>query len=280
LSLQWSRNVTRGEIYAIVCSLVHRSCLAGLILLSSAASLFGQITEPRELVTDRPDFTESSEVVGHGIVQIESGLTFEQTDAVLRQMTAPQLLVRVGVGSRFELRFAGDGLVMQSVQAPAGRLHTSGRSDAEIGAKLKLLDAETARVDMAVIPFLSLPTATPGFGSDGVNPGIKLTVARDLPRGFGLSGNVNAARVTSDGGQTWEREASLSVARALRGPVSAYWEAYGTVGDGRCECTVNTGVALAAGPNAQFDVEVGRRVSGDAPRWFVGAGFAIRHAIR
>lgn len=49
-----------------------------------------------ELITDRPDFTESSEVVGHRVVQVETGLTFEQDDPATRQVTAPQMLVRVG----------------------------------------------------------------------------------------------------------------------------------------------------------------------------------------
>ena len=67
-----------------------------------------------ELVTDRPDFTESSEVVGHRVVQIETGLTFEHDDPATRQVTAPQMLVRVVVGPRFELGFAGDGVISQS----------------------------------------------------------------------------------------------------------------------------------------------------------------------
>src|ERR1700752_4330658 len=73
-----------------------------------------------ELITDRPDFTESSEVVGSGVVQIESGLTFEQTNETAKQVTAPQLLVRVGIGPRVELRVAGDGFVSQSVETPGG----------------------------------------------------------------------------------------------------------------------------------------------------------------
>ena len=49
-----------------------------------------------ELVTDRPDFTESSEVVGHGVLQLETGFTFEsdRLDHVLsRSITTPALPV-------------------------------------------------------------------------------------------------------------------------------------------------------------------------------------------
>jgi len=229
-----------------------------------------------ELVTDRPDFTESSEVVGHRVVQVETGLTFEQDDPATRQVTAPQMLVRVGVGSRFELRFAGDGFISQSQKTPAGWARTSGGSDFELGAKYKFLDADRAGLDMSVIPFLSLPTASDGFSSNGVDPGFKLTAARDLPHGFGLSGNFNAAHVTTELGRIWEREVSVSLGHELAGPFGAYWEAFGTLVGGGCDCTVNTGVALAIGGNSQVDVEVGRGVSGQAQDWFVGVGFAVR----
>jgi hypothetical protein len=184
--------------------------------------------------------------------------------------------VRVGLGPRFELRFAGDGFVSQSLQTPAGHVRTSGRSDLEIGGKFKFLDADRAGLDMAVIPFLSLPTATDGFSSNGYDPGLKLTVARELPRGFGVSGNLNVAGVTSEMGRTWQREASVSLGHALGGPFGAYWEAFGTLREDGCDCTVNTGVTMALGGNGQLDLEVGRGISGQSQDWFVGVGFAVR----
>ena len=263
---------------------MRRYVRVSLIALSMNAGLAGicaaQSVVSPELVTDRPDFTESSEVVGHRVIQIESGLTFEQTDDTTRQVTAPQLLVRVGVGQRFELRFAGDGFVSQSVETPAGLERAGGHSDAEIGAKWKFFDQPAVGFDMAVIPFLSLPTASDGFGTSGYDPGFKLTVARELPRGFGLSGNFNAASVTGEAGRAWEREASVSLGRGLGGAWGAYWETYGSFSDGGCDCTVNTGVTRALGDNGQVDVEVGRGVSGNAQDWFVGVGFAVRRLHR
>ena len=48
------------------------------------------------------------------------------------------------------------------------------------------------------------------------------------------------------------------------------------IGDGRCACTFNTGVARALGANAQIDVEVGRGLTAPASDWFVGIGYAVR----
>ena len=251
--------------------------LAGLLVLLAAAPGLAQTSQPApELITDRPDFTESSEVVGRGVIQIESGLTFAQPDPAVRLLTLPQLLVRIGLGSRVELRLGGDGFVSESLREAGGRHTTRGGADIEVGAKVKLLDADRAGVALALIPSLSLPTASAGFGSGGYDPGVKLTVARDLPREVGLSANFNTASVTRGDRRVWTREASVSVAHAIAGPFGAYGEAYGALRRGGCDCTLNTGLTLALGPNRQADVEVGHGVSGDARGWFVGLGFAVR----
>ena len=250
--------------------------LAGLLVILAAAPGLAQTSQPDpELVTDRPDFTESSEVVGRGVLQVESGLTLEQPDDSVRQVTLPQLLVRIGLGSRVELRLASDGYVAQRVEETGGRHTNRGRADMEVGAKVKLFDAATRGFDMALIPALTLPIATTGFGSGGYDPGVKLTVARDLPKEFGLSANLNTASVTEGNGRVWSREASVSLAHALGGPFGAYWEAYGSFDSG-CDCTLNTGVTMALSANHQVDFEVGRGVSGDARGWFIGLGFAVR----
>jgi len=255
------------------------------LLVAAMSALGGAVCSAQtatvpELITDRPDFTESSEVVGDRAVQIESGLTIEQAEPALHQVTAPQVLVRYGLGRRVELRVASDGYVSQTVRTPEGHVRTGGRSDAEIGAKVKFLDAPRAGVDMAVIGSLSLPLASAGFGTTRYDPGIKLTAARDLPNGFGVSANVNAVAVTGAAGREWTREASVSVGHALAGPFGAYWEGFGTLTGGGCDCTLNTGATMAIGANAQIDMEVGHGVSGAAHGWFVGVGFAVRRAGR
>ena len=166
------------------------------------------------------------------------------------------------------------------MQTPAGQVRTSGRSDAELGAKVKFLTADAAGLDMAVIPFVSLPTASEGFGSTGYDPGVKLTWARGFPQGFGVSGNFNAASVTDGDSRSWEREVSVSLGHGLGGAWGAYWEAYGALPGGHCDCTLNTGVSRAFGDNGQIDFEVGRGISGAAQNWFVGVGFAVRRLHR
>ena len=250
--------------------------LAGILFLAvpQVCSAQAASTAP-EFVPDRPDFTESSEVVGRHVVQVETGLRLEQSDDTTRQVSAPQMLVRVGLGSRVEVRIGGDGYIAQSMRTPGGQLHTSGHSDAQVSTKVKLL-AGGAGLHLAVLPFLSLPTASHGFGSTGYDPGVKLAWARDVSGGVNLSGNVNASSVTADVGRRWKRELSLSAGHGLGGAWGAYWEAFGSLDAGRCDCSLDTGVSLAIGANSQIDIEAGRGISGHSPHWFVGGGFAVR----
>ena len=59
--------------------------------------------EPESLVTDRPDFTESASVPGGGRIQVEGGWTVEgDEDASAHSLG--EILVRIGIGDRFEAR--------------------------------------------------------------------------------------------------------------------------------------------------------------------------------
>jgi len=229
-----------------------------------------------ELVSDRPGFGESSAVVERGTIQLETGLTLQQTDASQRQLTAPQLLARVGVAPRVELRVSADGLIDQSVRTPSGRAHAHGRSDAEVGGKVKLLDEARAGVDVALLPYVSLPTASNGFGSAHYDPGFKVAAGRGLPHGFGLSGTFNASDPAGDAGRAWQREISVSLDHGVGGGAGAYGEVDAAFAGGACGCSVDAGITVPVGTNGQFDVEVGRGVHGAAQQWFVGAGFVIR----
>lgn len=64
------------------------------------------------MVTDRPGFSESAQVVGRGMLQWESGFQFGRLGLDGERTTAtvgPYPLLRLGVSRRVELRFSGDG---------------------------------------------------------------------------------------------------------------------------------------------------------------------------
>jgi hypothetical protein len=255
---------------------------------SSQASAATAARDVPELVTDRPDFTESSQVVGAGVLQIESGTTFERDrDAGVRNgtLSTPQLL-RLGVSPRLEFRLASDGLLSESATFATQHQRTTGGADTEAGIKYTLTRTPLSGFDLAVIAALSLPTGADGLSSGGYDPGVKFTWAHDLPRGFGLSGNFNFASITAADNDTpgdrreFERSISLSLGHGLGDQWGAYWETYGFASGDGCACTFNTGVTRALGRHMQVDVAVGRGLTSSAPDWFAGVGFSIRRMHR
>ena len=237
-----------------------------------------ELPEADEIVTDRPDFTESSSVMPRGAFQFESGLTYEgdTVDGVRgRSLTAPGSLMRVGLGGRTELRISTEGF--QSTIA--GGFRSSGYSDVAIGVKIRLLDQAKAGIDFAIIPMTTLPTGADGFTSGHADPTLKLTWARELGAGWGVNGNVNFASVSDEEGRFAQRAISASFGHALAGGWEGFAELYSFTPMERGAAsgvTLDWGVARQIGHDFHFDVAAGRGLTAAAPDWFIGIGFAVR----
>jgi len=109
------------------------------------------IDEP--LITDRPDFTESTEAVPLGRFQIEAGYTYtKEGDADAHN--APELLLRVGVFEGVELRIAWPNFT--TIDAPGDDI--DGLDDLNLGVKVKLLEQDGLIPHFGVIGELSIPT--------------------------------------------------------------------------------------------------------------------------
>ena len=114
-------------------------------LRSSAQSFAERLKSPFQpsdeepLVTDRPDFTEASSVVGRGRVQLESGYTFVQDRSAGVETTAhaiPQFVWRIGLTDRVEMRIVWDAgyLFEREVDRGAGTVtKRSGGTDMDLG---------------------------------------------------------------------------------------------------------------------------------------------------
>ena len=252
----------------------HRSIPLVLAALLLSVTAHAQSESRPDLVTDRPDFTESSEVVGRGLFQLEAGASVEG-DGRARSLALPAALLRLGVGDRAELRLGTDGFVSQH----GAGLRASGAGDMEVGAKVRLFDQSVAGLDIAIIPAISLPTGSDSQSSGGADPSVKVTWARTLPHDLGLTGNVNVASLTEGATRFRQQAFSVSLGRALFAGWGGFVETYGFSPMARgsdAGLIVDGGITRPAGANLQFDVEAGRGLTADAPDWFFGVGMAIR----
>lgn len=134
-----------------------------------------------ELVTDRPDFTESSVVVPRGAWQLESGFALTR-DSGVRSLGAPEMLLRWGIGRRTELR-----LGLPDFVHTRGSEHGDGFADTYLGFKQQL-GAARSGLGLALIPAVSLPTGARRLTSGRVDPEVKLAWSRPLPEPWAISG--------------------------------------------------------------------------------------------
>ncbi|GAA0742861.1 transporter [Ideonella azotifigens] len=144
-----------------------------------------------EIVTDRPDFVESSDVVGRGRFQIETGFSSERQDGSglkTRTRSTPTLL-RLGVSDALELRIETDGAMHSRTQdTTADTTTTHGFADTSLGLKWRMQegDEETGAPGMAWLLHADLASGSRDFRGQGVRPSLRFVAEWDLPHDFSV----------------------------------------------------------------------------------------------
>ncbi len=252
-------------------------CAAPVFTLAACASVGRPNVGP--LVTDRPDFTESSETVPRTLVQLESGATYtHERDA--RAGSFGEALVRVGVSNRSELRVA---LNSYTIERRAG-MTEHGLEDVAIGTKVKLLNGgETGspKPSVAVIVGTTFPTGASAFRSANLEPEVKFIGAWSLTQRVAFSSNVNYAW-TSDGVRRFgEPSASASLGVGVSDRVGSYVEYFGfypRIDGAERSHFANGGVTFSINDDVQLDARLGAQMKrrGDGRSVFLGVGLSRR----
>lgn len=247
------------------------------VLVCSAPGRAQEVAEELpEMVTDRPDFTESSEVVGKGVMQLEMGAVMDFDNAAgSKSLSLGTPLLRWGMGKRWELRIAGDGHFSEF--SAGGR--NGGLADLELGMKYKFRDESKWVPAFGIIPFLGTPSGVQAVSAGRFDPGVKFTWAKDVPHGFSLSGNLNAARVAGSQSRFIQKAVTLSVGHDLIAGFGGFWEAFAFApfdnGTGP-NWVFDMGLTRMQGRNFQWDVTWGHRMNAIGPDWFIQAGATVR----
>jgi len=231
------------------------------------------------LISDRPDFTESTATMKRGEVQLEGGDTFEHAASV-KTNTIGELLLRIGIASRAELRIEPGSYT--KVTSPDG--DASGWVDAALGTKLRLYMAPDEKPSMvpavSLIVLTSVPTGSVEFRQTKLQPEAKLAAEWTLSDRIGVATNINVSRPRDDeNGRYTVFEGSVSFGFELTPRLGAYTEVFGFapqlagVGHSRYG---NTGLTFSLTPDFQLDLRGGMGFNGVQPDYFVGAGLVHR----
>ena len=249
---------------------VARAPLLGAAVLTGAV---GASAQSPELVTDRPDQTESATVVPRGLLQVETGYLFTREGDV-DSHAAPGTLFRIGLGGRTELRLGHAG-----VMGTEGR---RGAGDSELGAKVNLIpQAAGWRPELAILGGLSLPTGHHVFSSGGADPSFLVAFAHELRPRLSLGYNAGAAWNSSP--DRADRDASvvysLALGIGLTDRLGAFIEVFGdrqVTGAVATAASADAGLTFLVTDILQLDVSVGRALRGPANDVFAGAGLSLR----
>jgi len=229
--------------------------------------------QPPDLVTDRPDQTESATAVARGLVQVEMGYRFARGGEA-DDHQAPGTLVRVGLGGRTELRIGHAGVV--------GGKDNFGAGDSALGAKVNLIErADGWQPELALMGGLSLPTGAEGFSSDGVDPSFLLSLAYELSPRLSFGSNIGAAWESSPGQPDQEVFViySLVLGVGLTERLSGFLELFGnrsTMGVNDPDVSVDGGLTFLLTNVIQLDAYAGRGLWGRADDLFIGSGLSFR----
>lgn len=179
-----------------------------------------------QIITDRPDQTESSNVVPLGSLQIESGLLLSFEDGEIesqRDFFAPTTLFRYGITKPFELRLLTE-YQSQSINGNS----FDGFSDIQIGTKIQIFQKEDVNTEIAFLSHLITPTGTNELTINEFGTINKLSISHSLNERTGIGYNIGYDDIFSDdvdGDLTF----SLALGTSINDKIGVYIEPFGAI---------------------------------------------------
>lgn len=250
-----------------------------LVLFVSPWCVNGQDDVP-DLITDRPDQTESSSVVPYKSLQIETGFVMENKATTLVEQKAfayNTTLLRYGLLENFELR-----LGLEYLQDEVSIKHTdtthisSGLSPLYLGFKVKIADEDGWKPEIAflgglVLPFTAHQDFKPSYSAANIRFSLAHTLSDNISFGYNL-------------GAEWDGDSpvpgyfySAALGYGMGDKLGMFVEAYGLFyGDGESEHLFDVGFTYLVLPNFQLDVSGGVGFNDLAIDNFVSFGLTYR----
>ena len=255
-----------------------------LLQWSQGTSFSGGPDLDEPLVTDRPDFTEATVTVGRGVAQLEFGYTYFYDNAAgesVRTQSFGEPLLRYGVlADWLEFRIALFP-VQERTAVGAVSNTTAGTADLYTGFKIALTPQEGILPEMALIPQMNLPTGSPAFTSNNVEPGLNFLYGWEINDFVSTAGSTQGnKRIDDSGGSFLEVAQSWTVAYSLLDKLGAYTEWFALFPSGadtaRVQQFFNGGFTYLITDDVQFDIRAGVGLNSAADDYFVGTGLSIR----
>jgi len=249
---------------------------AGVLLLATIPA--SAYAEP--ISTDRPDFVESSLVVGAGRFQVETSVAHQndQASGFKSQTLSSPTLLRLGLGDVLETRLETDGYQRDHVD---GESAVTGWSEIALGVKWHTSDADWLGASSAVLVHVDIPSGASEFRGKELRPSLRY-VAEWAPADRWSVGVMPGVIWNTD-------DAGDRYTAALIGATAGYaWTdtfrtfaelASEDIGGGDrapTQVRFDTGFALLLSQDVQLDAAAYAGLNRDTPDLQVALGLSIR----
>jgi len=244
-----------------------KKCTLIIVLLALSLGMYAQ-----QIVTDRPDQTESSRTVPLKSFQIESGVLFSNYEnGLLKQVLIPSTLLRYGLTKHVELRFVQQ---FESLKIKANSQKDFGISDLQIGTKIQILKEELNITEIAFLSHLILPTGSSGLTNDKFGTINKLAISHGLNDQLGLGYNVGYDYFGEGNGNLTY---SLALGIGLGEKFGTYLEIYGEYAEfSDWGSNFDSGLTYLIKDNLQLDVSFGLGLNQRMHYFSLGFSWNIR----
>ncbi|MBW6492747.1 MAG: transporter [Lentimicrobium sp.] len=250
-----------------------------IVLIAISSNVRAQVEVP-ELITDRPDQTESSAVVPYKSLQIETGFLMENDKAEFikqKSLTWNTTLLRYGLLDNLEIRMGLDYSHKRIEIKNTDTTNTfSGFSPVYAGFKVKITDEKGYMPEIAFLGGLVLPfTANDDFKPAYTAANIRFAFTHTLSERFSLGYNLGAE---------WDGETaipgyfySLAVGIGLTDHLGMFVESYGVMPEeGEPEHLFDAGFTYLLLPNLQLDISGGIGLNKISTDNFLSLGVTYR----
>lgn len=241
----------------------------------------------REMVTDRPDQTESPYTVDAGHFQVEMDLfVFGQdhdqangADTVTREYNFSTLNLKMGLLNNLDaqLMLSPYSRVDTEDRQAGTRTRAEGFGDITVRLKQNLWGNDGGKTAFGLMPFVKFPTSRDALGNEAVEGGLILPLAIELPKGWslGLMTEFDFMRNANNRRYHPEFINSITFGHDLIGKLEGYVEFFSAVStdrDARWMGMVDAGLVYGLTKNLRLDGGINIGVTRAANDWnpFVG----------
>ncbi len=259
-----------------------------LILLFLLTAGFIHSQTPGDIITDRPDQTESTDILQPGYVQIETGVMHERIpdDGIgfyLSEESSIYIstLIRIGVFENLELRIAPEyGIINNRSRYELDpewyEQKSEGFTPLVLGTKIKIVAERLHSPALSFLFNIDLPEiAGKDFKSSYTTPEVRLAIAKELSDRFGLGVNVGAEFNMALGETNGLYTVALGL--GLLDNLSGFIEFYGFFRQySKNTHFLDGGLTYLIQKNIQLDLSAGTGLTDFTQDYFISGGLSVR----